>query len=225
MLKYGIVFPEIPEEAYTFRKRKFIVSDDEIKEKKLYLIEKTIQFQYTDLLKRIYDKFAYEFLEGDSKNLVSEISPIAGYFIYNIIKNNNIKNVWQCGVKNGIDSLYILEALKGKKFSLDIVHDNRFEWGGVAKKLINIALKEENNEKLKENIKIYEGDITKLIVEKKFVQDTKMLKRHFWQQNQLIFYFRYNREHILLLDKIHYEYLLLIVRVYLDNIQLFSYLF
>jgi hypothetical protein len=166
MLKYGILFPEIPEEAYIYRKKKY-TEEEHIAS--AYSITETVKFQYTELIQNEYKKYVKEYIEeGNNKNIASDIRPIMGYFIYEIIKKNGFKKVFQNGIKNGIDSLYILEALKGKKdFSLDIFNDNLFEWKGKGEKLIR---SEPSLDKFKKNIKVYAGNITKFIEANK---DTK----------------------------------------------------
>ena len=120
---------------------------------------KTLQYQPTEYIRSLYKKFLEEKLEGEPKNLTSEIKPIPGYFSYELIKKNYISKILQVGARNGIESLYIDEALQKSvsrvsKASIPIFHVIMDEenWNHNFEKYTFSKLKVKNKEWFKEEV-------------------------------------------------------------------------
>jgi hypothetical protein len=90
---------------------------------------KTLEYQPTEYIRSLYKQFLEEKLEGNPQNLTSESKPIGAYFLYSLIKENHFTKVLQVGARNGIESLYIDEALtkfENKAPTLDIIMDEEY---------------------------------------------------------------------------------------------------
>jgi predicted O-methyltransferase YrrM len=81
------------------------------------------------LLQKIYTTWRLEYEENGKikeKELGSHVSPLEGFYMYDLIKLNNYKNCLEVGMANGISALYICQALletsgrgKGNLISID----------------------------------------------------------------------------------------------------------
>jgi hypothetical protein len=87
----------------------------------------TLQYQPTEYILSLYKQFLEEKREGNPQNLTSESKPVGAYFLYSLIKENHFTKVLQIGARNGIESLYIDEALRNSVSDVSDVSKPKFD--------------------------------------------------------------------------------------------------
>jgi hypothetical protein len=91
----------------------------------------TLEYQPSEKIRKMYDKFVDESHEFNPKNLTSEMKPYTAYYLYSLIKENRFNKILLIGGRNGIDSLYLDLGLKNSKKdfpnTLDIISAGK-EW-------------------------------------------------------------------------------------------------
>lgn len=105
---------------------------------------------------------------GELKKISSAIGPYEGYHLYTLVKENNIHNVLEVGMANGLSAAYICQGLKDSSFdskpksliSLDPFQETQWE---------NAGLTTIKNAKLKK--------YHKLIEEKSFLAMPKLVEK------------------------------------------------
>jgi predicted O-methyltransferase YrrM len=100
-----------------------------------------LEYQPSKTIQEIYKDGKIENEKGEIKKLTSAIGPLEGYHLYSLVYKNDLKQVLEVGMANGISGLFVCQALsdlakdtgnKSRKLtSIDPFQSSQWENAGI----------------------------------------------------------------------------------------------